>query len=82
MGRYSGDMQLALALSRSLVAEGRCNAAAVAAEYARCYDPRRGFREYDLRILDALKEGEDYATVARCAQAFLHGPGSRYLHES
>jgi hypothetical protein len=51
---------MALALTQSLLQEGRCDAAAAAAACGAAFDPKRAYRQFDRNVYQALKDGDDY----------------------
>ena len=60
---------MALALARSLLQEGRCDAAAAAAACGAAFDPKRAYRQFDRNVYQALQDGDDYReTSARCGR--------------
>jgi poly(ADP-ribose) glycohydrolase ARH3 len=59
IGRFTDDTQMGLALAKSLVQEGRCDAAACGRSYATAYDAERGYGRSAGKALEAIRDGED-----------------------
>jgi hypothetical protein len=58
---------MTIALTRSLVQQRRCDAAAAAAAYGAAFDTKRMYRQFDRNVYQDLSDGEDYReTSGRC----------------
>ncbi|KAF6259861.1 ADP-ribosylation/Crystallin J1 [Scenedesmus sp. NREL 46B-D3] len=63
-GCYTDDSQMLVALAASLINRQRCDAADAARQYARAFDPQRGYGGSAVKILTRLSQGADPATTA------------------
>ncbi|PNH09759.1 Poly(ADP-ribose) glycohydrolase ARH3 [Tetrabaena socialis] len=72
-GRYTDDTQMAIALSRSLIARGgRCEDVAAARSYAVEYDPSRGYGATAARVLQDIKQtGVDATSIQTIGAKYL-----------
>lgn len=59
-GFYTDDTEMTLALTRSLIDQGRVDAADCSRCYAEAFTPERGYGRSAVRILEALQKGGDY----------------------
>jgi poly(ADP-ribose) glycohydrolase ARH3 len=57
VARYTDDTQMTLALGRSMLRQGKVDAADCAASYAACFDAARGYGRSAGTIMTALRQG-------------------------
>lgn len=61
---YSDDTQMTIGVAEALIDDGEIRAATLCRKFVWNYVPARGYGRGARRILDAMEEGRDYATVA------------------
>ena len=62
--QYTDDTEMAVGVAEALVETGRADPDALAAAFARNYDPRRGYGHSVKKILQAMKDGGDWRHLA------------------